>query len=87
MSTFDKLSPPALKAAMSGNSEAWGQWASATEHTLYVEPINLGRNWRKCPCGCNKRATHKAAANGIALALGCELSVRRWVKQFARDLT
>jgi hypothetical protein len=80
--SINKLSPAALKAAMTTGTEGWGRWASATEHAVYVEPINLGRNWRKCPCGCGRRATHKAAANGVALALGCEMSVRRFAKAF-----
>ena len=52
-------------------------WASAFFHTRYAEPIHTRR---KCRCGCDGRITHAGMANGIALYTGCELSVRRWVK-------
>lgn len=35
---------------------------------------------RRCGCGCKKRATHFGGNNGIALMRGCELYVRRWVR-------
>jgi hypothetical protein len=75
-----KLSPAALKAAMQGGTEAWGQWGSVLEHIRYAEPITGRRGRRKCSCGCGKRATHKGFANGICLMSGCELAVRRWVR-------
>ena len=54
-------------------------WASAEQHKRYLEPINTKR---KCWCGCEQRATHYGAANGIALtAPTCELMARRRVKQ------
>lgn len=81
---LNDLSPAALKAAMTGGTSSWGQWGSATEHGVYVEPANLGRRWRKCHCGCGKRATHRGAANGVTLSLGCELAMRRFARQFQR---
>ena len=80
MSKLNELSPAALRAAMEGGIESWGTWGSATEHVLYVEPIGKTKNWRKCHCGCGKRATHRAAANGVTLALGCEINMRRFMK-------
>ncbi len=82
MPDLKSLSPQALRAAMMGGTEAWGEWGSSAHHSVYVEPVNLGRHWRKCRCGCGKRATHHVAANGVALLLGCEFKAH----QFARYL-
>ena len=35
---------------------------------------------RRCHCGCKKRATHTGRNNGIALVTGCEMYIRRWVR-------
>lgn len=35
---------------------------------------------RRCHCGCRKRATHIGLGDGIALTNGCELYIRRWVR-------
>lgn len=80
MVDHSKLSPAEFQAAMRGGTVEWGRWGSALEHVRYVEPIGKTRNWRKCHCGCGKRATHRGAANGVTLTVGCELSMRRWVK-------
>lgn len=45
-----------------------------------INPIRSTARIR-CHCGCKTRATHVGTANGIAMMMGCELSVRRWVKQ------
>jgi hypothetical protein len=74
---LNDLSQAALSAAMRGGTEAWGQWASATEHVRYIEPVSP-RSRHRCSCGCGGRATHLGKANGIALMLGCELKARRW---------
>lgn len=34
----------------------------------------------RCPCGCERRATHYGAAKECTMMVGCELYVRRWVK-------
>ena len=39
MVDMQKLSPAALKAAMQGGTDAWGQIGSATENVRYAEPI------------------------------------------------
>lgn len=38
------------------------------------------RNRRRCSCGCGNKASHAGVANGVCLTSGCELSMRRWVK-------
>ena len=80
MSRLNDLSPEALKAAMEGGSDAWGQWGSAVDHKRYAQPIKDRRRARKCHCGCEKRSTHLGKANGVCLMSGCELQVRRWVR-------
>jgi hypothetical protein len=60
-------------------------WGSAAHHALYVERIERGaKRWRMCRCGCRKRATHRVAANGVTLAVGCELEAHRSKRQLAR---
>ena len=60
-----------------------GEWGSATEHKRDTCPIER-RRW--CDCGCHQRATHHGCANGVVLMEGCELSVRRWVREPASTL-
>lgn len=81
---LNKLSPAALRAAMTTGTDEWGRWGSATEHSMYVEPVNFGRRWRLCRCGCRKRVTHAVFANGVALANGCELSIHRFIRKLKR---
>jgi hypothetical protein len=52
--------------------------ASASDHARDMWPAPNRR--RKCHCGCGGRITHVGGANAIALMSGCELSVRRWVR-------
>ncbi len=61
--------------------DSFGQWGSATEHKRYIDPIAKGIR-RKCRCGCGRWATHVGKANGVALTMGCELLVRRWVRDW-----
>jgi hypothetical protein len=43
--------------------------------------VRVPRMRRRCPCGCGRTATHSGlGTNGIALMWGCELRVRRWVR-------
>jgi len=78
MPDLSALSPAALSAAMRGGTDDWGRTGSASDHIRYMEPMN---SLRKCPCGCGGRATHLGMANGVGLISGCELRVRRWVKE------
>lgn len=80
MSDLRNLSPAALKAAMEGGTATWGQWASSEKHVRYMEPLEPEYRLRKCRCGCLRRETHRGMANGMALMEGCELEVRRWVR-------
>jgi hypothetical protein len=34
----------------------------------------------RCGCGCGKRETHLGLGDGLALMGGCEMKVRRWVR-------
>lgn len=82
MSEINKLSGPALKAAMRTGTVEWGRRASIYEHALYVEPQDARRgHYRKCCCGCGRRAKFRLMANGICMAEGCELSMHREAKQ------
>jgi hypothetical protein len=55
-------------------------WGSAEHHQRHMD--KAPNNRRKCHCGCGGRQTHIGKANGIALMWGCELHVRRWVKDW-----
>lgn len=81
MTDLNKLSPGALKAAMRGGTKGWGQRASILDNVGYVEPQNArGGHYLKCRCGCAGRAKFRAMFNGICMAEGCELSMRRFAK-------
>jgi len=41
---------------------------------------------RRCHCGCESRATHMGLAGYVCMTLGCELFVRRWVKDWRNAL-
>jgi hypothetical protein len=38
---------------------------------------------RECCCGCNGRLTHIGLGDGAGMMSGCELTVRRWVRDGA----
>lgn len=57
----------------------WGSRANALEHMRYTTPAPSSSRHR-CGCGCRCRATHLGMANGLCLASGCELSMRRWAR-------
>lgn len=54
-------------------------WGSASEHTRFMVKAP-SKSRQRCGCGCKQRATHVGMANGVALTSGCELRVRRWVR-------
>lgn len=81
MPDLNDLSPAALAAAMKGGTSTWGEWGSVAHHALYVELRHSATRRRLCRCGCRKWSTHVTAANGVCLATGCELSMRRWAKE------
>lgn len=59
-----------------GNITAYG---SASEHKRTMRKVPSTSRSR-CSCGCRTHATHFGAANGVVLMGGCELYVRRWVR-------
>jgi len=81
MTDLNKLSRPALAAAMQGGIAAWGVSGSASEHIRYSEllPKRPGRR-RTCYCGCGNRITHAGRANGVTLTCACALGIARWVR-------
>lgn len=79
MTDLKELPAPALKAAMRGGTEAWGEWGSARNHVRYAGP-NRPQSRQRCHCGCKRRATHIGMANGVGLIWACELRVARWVR-------
>lgn len=59
----------------------FGKYGSATEHIRYSENKKPRRGLKhRCSCGCNGKATKKGMANGVCLMDGCEMHVRRWVR-------
>lgn len=83
MVELNKLSPAALGAAMKTGTESWGMAASIKDHATWAEPQDARKgHYKKCHCGCGKKAKWRLMANGICMGEGCELSVRRWVKTF-----
>lgn len=72
---------PAELRARAASPGGWGEYASAADHQRYTVPLSgRFRNRRRCDCGCGGKTTHAGAANGLALTSGCELSMRRWVR-------
>jgi len=55
------------------DSQTYAQHKRSMKTTL---PWSLVR----CRCGCKRRATHIGLADGFGMMSGCELTVRRWVR-------
>jgi len=79
MIDISNLSPAARSAAMRGGTDEWGWHANARTDVRYMEPVP-SKSRKRCQCGCKKRATHRGMAKGMALTKGCEMKVRRWVR-------
>ncbi|UZA79604.1 hypothetical protein EZZ79_11610 [Pseudomonas syringae] len=77
---LSNMSPAARSAAMRGGMSGWGQHGSSDKHIRYMEPMP-STSRRRCSCGCKRRATHLGMANGVGLCSGCEMKIRRWVKE------
>ncbi|MNY99185.1 hypothetical protein D3C78_157500 [compost metagenome] len=58
----------------------WGAYGDADLHQRYMEVNRFQHHRRLCDCGCKTKATHVGMCNGVALTRGCELSIRRWVR-------
>jgi hypothetical protein len=67
------------RLVLTGKGHDGSGWASATEHLRAAMPI-APRSRSRCSCGCGHRATHVGVANGFAMMSGCDLRVRRWVR-------
>lgn len=81
MIDLNKLSRPALSAAMRGGTDGWGEVGSSVRNVRYSELLPPRRGRRKrCHCGCEKPITHAGKANGVALTCACELGIARWVR-------
>lgn len=82
MSTKPRSSPldaETARATIAGLIDTDGtRHGSARGHRAMVAASPQSR--RRCPCGCGTRATHTGLGDGLALTSGCELSVRRWVR-------
>ena len=57
----------------------FGKHGSATLHKRYMQKVN-SKSRRRCHCGCKKVAKFMCMANGVCLGKGCEIYVRRWVR-------
>lgn len=67
------------KAQAAGKIGADGtRWGSANGSRSMVSAPSRSR--RRCGCGCKGRATHVGLGDGMALMGGCEMRVRRWVR-------
>ncbi|KAB0509657.1 hypothetical protein F7R06_01150 [Pseudomonas moorei] len=78
MVDLNDLSRAARSAAMRGGTAGWGQVGSE-DHVRYMEPMS-STSRRRCSCGCKRRATHLGMTKGVGLCSGCEMKIRRWVK-------
>lgn len=56
-------------------------WANVDQHRRAIEPMPTPHRL-KCYCGCEGKATHRGTCNGISMTDGCELHVRRWMKNW-----
>lgn len=63
--------------AVANGQQRWGVYASEEMHR-YAQPVTA--SCRRCYC-CGGPITHAGMANGLALISGCELAVRRWVRE------
>lgn len=70
--------PDQAKARAMARPDYDPMWASADDHARDMWPAPNRR--RKCHCGCGGPKTHIGGCNALALTSGCELSMRRWVR-------
>lgn len=63
----------------------FGVHGSAEDGPRHAEPVPRLR--RRCAwMGCEQRACYVGCANGLGMMSGCELHVRRWVRDGYRGL-
>lgn len=56
------------------------EWGSEDVHARKLGVYQFQHHRRLCDCGCKTKATHVGMCNGVVLRRGCELSMRRWVR-------
>lgn len=79
MSAEEILRRETTRARLAGLIDADGvRYGSVNGHRTMIEAPSSSR--RRCHCGCGRRATHTGLGDGLALTMGCELSMRRWVR-------
>ncbi len=60
----------------------FGTYGNVDLHTRHMQPVRP-QSRRRCHCGCKQRATHIGMCNGVGLTTGCELYIRRWIRDGA----
>lgn len=54
------------------------RWGSERGSRSMIQAPSTSRH--RCSCGCGGRASHVGLGDGLALMGGCEMHVRRWVR-------
>ena len=67
------------KAMLAGKISADGTRSGSVDGSRSMVSAP-SRSRRRCGCGCKGRATHVGLGDGLALMSGCEMKVRRWVR-------
>lgn len=67
-----------IRAVANGLIEGGFRRGSAEGHRTFGAAAPTSR--RRCSCGCGSRASFVGYGDGVALMMGCEISVRRWVR-------
>jgi hypothetical protein len=60
------------------------RYASASGHRSMIRVRPTSRT--RCGCGCGQRDTHVGLGDGLAMTSGCEMYVRRWVRDGYTDV-
>lgn len=61
------------------NDNGFERYGNAELHKRYMQNTDSGSR-KKCHCGCGKKATKLGMANGVCLSIGCDLYIRRWIR-------
>jgi hypothetical protein len=67
------------KATLAGKIDSDGTRFGSADGSRSMVAIG-SRSRSRCDCGCDARATHVGLGDGCALMSGCEMEVRRWVR-------
>jgi len=77
VSAEDTLRRETVRAQLAGKIQGGFRHGSVDGHRSMIEKPKTAR--RRCSC-CGNRETHTGLGDGLALMGGCELRVRRWVR-------